>query len=142
MGSIRAPFVVLLVSLGFALPLAAATSGERDQHAHAIAALIVAGLRLPAERQLADFATAGYPSDDAALVAVLRFLYLERFSASTTTDQGASDAELKRLREQIARFQQNRTLSAGESLASVPTCAAALPDAPPVTPLLSLRGLA
>lgn len=111
MRRIRVPFVVLLVSLGFAVPLSAATSGERDQQAHAIAALIAAGLRLPAERQLAEFATAGYPSDDAALAVVLRFLCRERFPASSSTDQAVSDAELKRLREQIARFQQNQTLS-------------------------------
>lgn len=152
MGSIRAPFVVLLVSLGFAVSLAAATSGERnsgerDQRAHAIAALIAAGLRLPAERQLAEFAAVEYPADDAVLAVVLRFLYLERFSSSATIDQGAKEAELKRLREQVARFQQNRTLSAvaravlargtGTSTDLVNAIARVMhpDDAPPIVPL-------
>lgn len=147
MGSIRAPFVMLLVSLGFAVPLSAATSGERDQQAHAVAALIAAGLRLPAERQLAEFATAGYPSDDATLAAVLRFLYLERFPAVVVANQEARNAELKHLREQVARFRQNRTLSAvaravfargtGTSSDLVNTIAQVMhpDDAPPIVPL-------
>lgn len=146
MGGIRAPTLVLLAGLGLGIPGWSATSTERDQHAQAVAVLIAAGLRLPAERQFADFQAARYPTDDASLDVVLRFLHHDRFLATMpAAEQQARTAELKRLREQVSRLLQSMPANVravlvrgtGTSVQLVNTIARVLhpDDAPPLVPL-------
>lgn len=99
-------------------PLAAATAGERDQHFAAVQVLIDKGLRLPGERQLAEFAKAAYP-DDAWHRKALAWLYAERFKAETT------DAAKAKTLEQQSTALRNE-LDAAEKAGSLPEAVKAM----------------
>lgn len=145
MGGIHASAIVLCAALGLAAPAWSATTADRDHHAQAIAALIAAGMRLPAERQFSEFQAARYPTD-ASLDVVLRFLLLDHFLARLPDhEQQARAAELKHLRTEVARLQSSMSTGARAVLARGTGTSSQLvnaiarvahpDDAPPLVPL-------
>lgn len=85
------PTLIALACAAFGgVRLDAATASERDQHFAAIEALIAAQLRLPGERQLAEFEKAGYP-DDGWHRKTLRWYFADVFKTEIT-DQAKAKA--------------------------------------------------
>lgn len=85
-----------LLALGM-LPIpafAGASTNERDNHLEIVKSLISNELRLPAKRQLAEFAAAGYP-DAAWQGKFLAWFYADRFRVSTPDPAETADLEAK-----------------------------------------------
>jgi hypothetical protein len=91
--------------------LDAATASERDQHFAAIEALIAAQLRLPGERQLAEFEKAGYP-DDGWHRKTLRWYFADVFKTEITdqTKAKALEGQATALRAEIEGADKGGTL--------------------------------
>jgi hypothetical protein len=86
-----------LIGLAGALP-AATSPGERDAQFEAVRSLIDRDLRLPAQRQLADFQKAGHPEAE-AWGKFLSWAYADRFRTVSPdkAEQAKLDAEAKAL---------------------------------------------
>lgn len=91
--------------------LDAATASERDQHFAAVEALIAGQLRLPGERQLAEFEKAGYP-DDGWHRKTLRWYFADVFKTEITDQAKAKalEGQATALRGEIEAADKGGTL--------------------------------